>query len=48
MLTLIEDLPEGVVGVEAHGKVTSKDYERELDRAREWLTSVLSDQERMY
>ena len=30
MLTLIEDLPEGVVGVEAHGKVTSEDYERVL------------------
>ena len=30
MLTLIEDLPENVVGVEAHGKVTSEDYERVL------------------
>jgi hypothetical protein len=30
MLTLIEDLPEGVVGVEAQGKVTSEDYERVL------------------
>ena len=30
MLTLIEDLPAGVVGVEAHGKVTTDDYERVL------------------
>ena len=30
MLRLIEDLPEGVVGVEASGKVTSEDYERVL------------------
>ena len=30
MLTPIEDLPEDVVGVEAHGKVTSEDYERVL------------------
>jgi SpoIIAA-like len=30
MLRLIEDLPEGVVGVEADGKVTSEDYERVL------------------
>jgi hypothetical protein len=27
MLKLIEDLPDGVVGVEAHGKVTAEDYE---------------------
>ena len=30
MLKLIEDLPEGVVGVEAHGKVTAEDYENVL------------------
>ena len=30
MLTPVEDLPEVVVGVEAHGKVTSEDYERVL------------------
>jgi hypothetical protein len=30
MLTLIEDLPEHVVGVEAHGKVTAEDYEQVL------------------
>ena len=30
MLTLIADLPEGVVGVEAHGKVTADDYEKVL------------------
>jgi hypothetical protein len=30
MLTLIEDLPPDVVGVEAHGKVTAEDYERVL------------------
>ena len=30
MLRLIEDLPEGVVGVEADGRVTSEDYERVL------------------
>jgi hypothetical protein len=30
MLTLIEELGEGVVGLEAHGKVTSEDYERVL------------------
>jgi hypothetical protein len=30
MLELIADLPEGVVGVEAHGKVTSADYEQVL------------------
>jgi hypothetical protein len=30
MLTLIEDLPQDVVGVEAHGKVTAEDYERVL------------------
>jgi SpoIIAA-like len=30
MLTLIEDLPEGVVGVEAHDKVTAEDYENVL------------------
>jgi SpoIIAA-like len=30
VLTLIEDLPEGVVGVEAHGKVTADDYEQVL------------------
>jgi hypothetical protein len=30
MLTLIEDLPEGVVGVEASGKVTSEEYEQVL------------------
>jgi SpoIIAA-like len=35
MLTLIEDLPETVVGVEAHGKVTSEDYERLLAPAVE-------------
>jgi hypothetical protein len=39
VLTLIEDLPEGVVGVEAHGKVTADDYEQvlvpALDAARE-------------
>jgi hypothetical protein len=30
MLTRIEDLPEGVVGVEAHGKVTAEEYEQVL------------------
>jgi SpoIIAA-like len=30
VLTLIEDLPEGVVGVAARGKVTSEDYEQVL------------------
>ena len=30
MLKLIEDLPDGVVGVEAHGKVTAEDYENVL------------------
>jgi hypothetical protein len=30
VLTLIEDLPPGVVGVEAHGNVTAGDYERVL------------------
>jgi SpoIIAA-like len=30
MLTLIEGLPDGVVGVEAHDKVTAEDYERVL------------------
>ena len=77
MFTLIEDLPQDVVGVEADGKVTAEDYERvlvpavdaakvkagdggvrllyvlghelpELDRAREWVTSKLPDQERIY
>ena len=28
MIELIEDLPDGVVGIEAVGKVTSEDYER--------------------
>ena len=35
MLTLIEDLPAGVVGVEAHGKVTAEDYEQVLKPAVE-------------
>ena len=39
MLTLIPDLPEGVVGVEAQGEVSASDYERVLvpavDAARE-------------
>jgi hypothetical protein len=30
MLSLIEGLPEAVVGVEAHGKVTAEDYEQVL------------------
>jgi hypothetical protein len=30
VLTLMPDLPAGVVGVEAHGEVTSDDYERVL------------------
>jgi SpoIIAA-like len=30
VLKLIEDLPDGVVGVEAHDKITSEDYERVL------------------
>ena len=30
MLTLLTDLPAGVVGVEAHGKVTASDYEQVL------------------
>lgn len=34
MLTLIDDLPDGVVGVEAHGKVTAEDYENVLEAAR--------------
>ena len=28
MLTLLTDLPAGVLGVEAHGKVTASDYEQ--------------------
>ncbi len=39
MLTVISDLPDGIVGVEAEGKVTAGDYERVLvpavDAARE-------------
>ena len=35
MLTLIEDLPDGVVGVEAQGRVTADDYERVLRPAVE-------------
>ncbi len=35
MLTLIKDLPEGVVGVEAQGKVTAEDYEQVLHPAVE-------------
>jgi hypothetical protein len=30
VLTLMTDLPAGVVGVEAHGKVTASDYEQVL------------------
>ena len=30
MLSLIEDLPAGVVGIEAGGKVTAEDYEQVL------------------
>jgi hypothetical protein len=30
VLKLIADLPEGIVGVEAEGKVTAEDYERVL------------------
>jgi hypothetical protein len=30
VLRLIEDLPEGIVGVEARGTVTAEDYERVL------------------
>ena len=35
MLSVIADLPEGVVGVEAHGRVTSEDYEEVLAPAVE-------------
>ena len=35
MLTLIEGLPEGVVGVEAGGKVAAEDYEQVLRPAIE-------------
>ena len=45
MLTLIADLPDGVVGVDAHGKVTADDYEKVLIPAveaakREWRDRV--------
>lgn len=30
MLTKLEDLPEGVIGFEAHGKLTAKEYEATL------------------
>ena len=30
MLTKLEDLPEGVIGFEAHGKLTAKEYEMTL------------------
>jgi hypothetical protein len=49
MLTLIEDLPDGVVGVEAQGKVTAEDFPDytvgatwedvgDLDDARAWVS----------
>ena len=43
MLTLIEDLPADVVGVEARGKVTSEDYERVLVPAVEAATAKALD-----
>jgi hypothetical protein len=30
MVNLIEELPDGVIGVEAHGTVTSEEYEHVL------------------
>ena len=43
MLTLIADLPQGVVGVEAHGKVTAHDYEEvqipAVEAAKAWLAA---------
>ena len=35
MLTLLSDLPEGVIGVEAQGEVTAEDYEQVLRPAVE-------------
>lgn len=43
MLTLIEDLPEGVVGVRANGKVTSEDYDRVLVPAVEAVRTKSGD-----
>ena len=43
MLTLIKDLPEGVVGVEADGKVTAEDYERVLVPAVEAARAKAGD-----
>jgi hypothetical protein len=58
MVNLIEELPDGVIGVEAHGTVTSEDYEpvlardafapKDLDRARRWAFSMLPDRGRIY
>jgi hypothetical protein len=43
MLTLIADLPPGVVGVEAQGKVTSEEYEGVLVPAVEAAKSESAD-----
>lgn len=43
VLTLMADLPAGVVGVEAHGEVTSDDYERVLVPAVEAARATSRD-----
>jgi hypothetical protein len=43
MLSLIEDLPSNVVGVEAQGKVTSEDFERVLVPAVEAARAATAD-----
>jgi hypothetical protein len=43
MLTLIEDPPDGVVGIEAHDKVTAEDYERVLVPAVEAARATSGD-----
>jgi hypothetical protein len=44
VLTLIEDLPPTVVGVEAHDKVTSEDYEQVLIPAVQEAAAASDDQ----
>jgi hypothetical protein len=43
MLSLISDLPAGVVGVEARGKVTAEDYEKVLVPAVEAAEAASGD-----
>jgi hypothetical protein len=43
VLTLIADLPDDVVGVEAHGKVTADDYDTVLEPAIEAARSASDD-----